>query len=183
MKGILSDADAEILTLSDLPEMIMPQEKGMTFKVNALTKARFIALKTHMAALADDSGLEVDALGLRPGIRSSRYAGPVSNDKKNIEKVLEEMKGVPAGRRSARFRCVIAYVEPGGGEVTFEGTLTGEIAEEPKGQNGFGYDPIFIVPGTGKTLAEITSGEKNAISHRAQALKKLKKWFEHKWGE
>lgn len=183
IKAILADTGAEFLSLDDLPDLHMPQEKGMTFKINAVMKARFIVLKTRMSVIADDSGLEVDSLGMRPGIHSARYAGAFADDKKNIEKLLEDMKDKPVGNRTARFRCVIAYAEPGKGEIAFEGALTGEIAMAPKGENGFGYDPVFLLPSAGKTLAELTPDEKNAVSHRALALKKLKKWFDNMWSE
>lgn len=177
---ILKGPDTELLTLDDFPTLELPEEKGMTFKNNALRKARFIALKTNLAALADDSGLEVDILGMRPGVFSARYAGKDATDRDNIAKLLTELKGVPIERRGARFRCVIAYVEPGAGEVVFEGTLRGIIAEKPSGEGGFGYDPVFFLPDKNKTVAELSMEDKNAISHRAEALRKLKNWFEKK---
>lgn len=183
MKRILADTGAEILMLKDFPDIHLPPEKGATFKNQALRKARYVALRTGIAALADDSGLEVDALGLAPGVFSARYAGDHASDKQNIDKLLSELKNVPQGRRQARFRCFVSFVETGKGEVTFEGTLSGEITLEPQGFYGFGYDPVFFVPSKGKTVGEMSPDEKNAISHRAEALKKLKKWLKYKWGE
>ncbi len=177
IKALLEDLDLEILTLNkNFPSLKLPPESYLGFEYNALTKARYTALNTGVTAIADDSGLEVDALGGMPGVRSARYAGPDATDEENCTKLLEKMKGIPPERRTARFRCVIALVAPSGrDEETFEGTLEGVIGTEPRGSRGFGYDPIFVMPETGKTLAELSPEEKNRISHRAKALNKLKK--------
>lgn len=176
--------DFEIETLFDHPDIAVRPETGTTFKMNALAKARYISMQTRTATIADDSGLEVDALALRPGIFSARFAGPNATDEENTRKLLHDLEHLTApASRQARFRCIIAYVEQGKGEVTFEGNLKGAIAFEPKGENGFGYDPVFLLPERGKTLAELTLEEKNAISHRAEALKRLKKWLEHGFSE
>ncbi len=175
-----------VLTLDDFPGLAMPPETGRTFSENALSKAVFVAEKTGLPALADDSGLEVDALGGRPGVFSARYAGAEATDEENYLKLLGEMKGVATGERAARFRCVMALAFPDGNEkrsYTFDGALEGYIASEPRGKNGFGYDPVFYVPGMGKTAAELTLEEKNAISHRALALKKLKAFLGPGGGE
>jgi XTP/dITP diphosphohydrolase len=149
-----------------------------------LAKARFVASATGIAALGDDSGLEVEALSGAPGVFSARYAGEGASDEENWKKLLEELKGVEPPLRSARFRCVLALVEPvgparpaGGGEHIFEGTLGGLISTAPKGCGGFGYDPVFFIPRLNRTAAELSPREKNSISHRALALAKLKIWL------
>jgi XTP/dITP diphosphohydrolase len=171
----------DILTLLDLEEPIDIQETGTTFEENALIKAREVATRLNMPVIADDSGLEVDALDGRPGVYSARYAGEQKDDQANIEKVLRELKGVPFEQRTARFRCALAVVFPSGEELTVHGTCEGYITEQPKGTNGFGYDPIFYVPEKQCTMAELPSEIKNKISHRAHALqqfkKRMDKWF------
>ena len=171
---LLKGQRVEVLTLDDFPGISLPKEDRSTFKGNALKKAR-VAGETGLAAISDDSGLCVDALGGRPGVLSARYAGDDATDKKNCEKLLLEMKDVPDGKRTASFVCVIALVLPSGKEKTFEGRLEGVIAAKPKGRGGFGYDPVFFLPGKNKTLAELKPEEKNLLSHRGAALQKLKK--------
>nr|MBO2469859.1 non-canonical purine NTP pyrophosphatase [Bacillota bacterium] len=127
-----------------------------------------------LPALADDSGLEVDALGGEPGVYSARYAGEGASDAANNAKLLAALEGVPAEKRTARYRCVLALAVPGMATVTVEGVCEGLIAEQPRGTGGFGYDPLFYLPGRGKTMAELRPEEKNAISHRGQALRRLK---------
>ncbi len=168
----------EVLTLNDFPALAMPPETGQTFRDNALLKALFIAEKTGLPALADDSGLEADALGGRPGVYSARYAGKDSTDTDNYLKLLREMKGIAMEKRKARFRCVIALAFPDRRAFTFDGVFEGYITLEPRGAKGFGYDPVFLVPEMGKTVAELDLEEKNAISHRARALRKLKDFLE-----
>lgn len=146
------------------------EENGSTFAENALLKARAIAALTDGAVLADDSGLEVDALGGAPGIYTARYAGEHATDADRMHKLLSELNGVPDGKRTARFVCVMALVLPDGSEHTFRGTCEGRIAHAPRGENGFGYDPVFLLPDRGQTLAEIDAAEKNQISHRSRAL-------------
>ncbi|MEM7008596.1 MAG: XTP/dITP diphosphatase [Thermodesulfobacteriota bacterium] len=161
-----------VLSLSDIgnpPEVI---EDGQTFKDNALKKAREIAAYSGKLTLADDSGLEVDALEGRPGVYSARYSGEGANDKSNIEKVLIELGDNPV--RDARFVCVLALVDPKGDELTVEGFCEGQILDHIRGEGGFGYDPIFYLPNLNKTMAEIDSELKNQISHRAKALFKLR---------
>ncbi len=183
---ILSGLDIEVLTLDDFPPMEMPPEAGAAFKENAVSKARFVAEKTGLPVLADDSGLEVDSLGGRPGVLSARYAGVGATDKENYLKLLDELKGLPMEKRRARFRCVIAFAEPdpekGGRTVTFDGVFEGFIATGPKGDHGFGYDPVFLIPEKNKTAAELTLEEKNSISHRAMALNKLKDFLRSRSG-
>ncbi len=179
MKELLADLDLEILTLADdFPSLKPPDEGVLSFRFNALGKAGFAALSTGVLAIADDSGLEVEALAGQPGVRSARYARTGATDKENYTKLLEVLKDIPPGQRRARFRCVIGTARPNGqDERDFEGTLTGVITESPRGSGGFGYDPVFEIPDTCKTLAEMTSDEKNKISHRGEALKGLKEYL------
>lgn len=144
-------------------------ETGDTLEENARLKARTVAEATGLPALADDTGLEVDVLGGRPGVRSARFAGPDSSYEANVDRLLAELAGVE--QRSARFRTVMVLAFPNGSEVTAEGRLEGEIIDERRGESGFGYDPIFEVDG--RTLAEMTAVEKNEISHRGRALRAL----------
>lgn len=148
-------------------------EDGQTFEENALIKAREIAKQFNQVVIADDSGLEVDALDGRPGVYSARYAGEGRNDQANIEKVLSELEGVPTQNRSARFVCALALVTPEGQEAVVRGTCEGQILSECVGSEGFGYDPIFYLPQLGKTMAQIPKSQKNVLSHRAEAFKKL----------
>ena len=148
-------------------------EDGQTFEENALIKARAIAKQFNQVVIADDSGLEVDALDGRPGVYSARYAGEGRNDQANIEKVLSELEGIPTQERSARFVCALALVTPEGEESVVRGTCEGQILSECIGNEGFGYDPIFYLPELGKTMAQIPKSQKNVLSHRAEAFKKL----------
>lgn len=172
---MLKDIGVEIVTLDEYPSIKLPPETGKTFIENALLKARHVAENTGMTALADDSGLEVDYLGGRPGVRSARYAGEEATDEENFKKLLAELEGVPREKRGARFRCALALVSPDGREEVSEGVFEGFITEEPRGKNGFGYDPVFLVPGKGMTAAELSPEQKNSLSHRAKALAELKK--------
>ncbi|MBI5327428.1 MAG: XTP/dITP diphosphatase [Deltaproteobacteria bacterium] len=174
IKEILKDLKLEILTLNDFPDIPTPIEDGKSFKENALKKARFIAQKLNMPALADDSGIEVEALGKRPGIFSALYAGENATDEENNRKLLRELNDLPLEKRHASYMCVIALVSPAGKEEIFDGNCDGLIALEPKGAGGFGYDPLFFVPEYGKTMAEFPPDIKNRISHRGRALAKLK---------
>uniref|UniRef100_A0A831T9L8 dITP/XTP pyrophosphatase n=1 Tax=Thermorudis peleae TaxID=1382356 RepID=A0A831T9L8_9BACT len=151
----------------------LPPETGSTFAENALLKARAAAQQSGLIAIADDSGLEVDALGGEPGVRSARYAGPRASDADNIALLLKRLEGVPEGRRTARFRAAVALVAPGGSEFLGEGVLEGQIVHAPRGQGGFGYDPVFQPLGENRTVAEMTLEEKNRVSHRAQALRQV----------
>ena len=147
------------------------EETGDTFEENAGIKALAYARVTGLLTLADDSGLEVDALGGAPGVRSARYAGPDSDDADRYRKLIGALEGVPEGERAARFRCSVAVAEPDGTLHTTAGTCEGQIGFEPRGQHGFGYDPVFVVAGHGgKTMAELQPNLKNSISHRARAL-------------
>lgn len=147
-----------------------PEENGKTFEDNALIKARYYGRESGMLCLADDSGLSVDVLDGRPGVRSARYA---PTDPERIERLLAELRGIDPEMRTARFICAAALVLPGGGEWVERGVCEGRIAQEPRGQNGFGYDPVFYLPGREQTMAELAPEEKNLISHRGRALEKI----------
>jgi XTP/dITP diphosphohydrolase len=147
------------------------EESGETFADNAGLKARAYAQASGLLTLADDSGLEVDALGGAPGVRSARYAGPGAGDEDRYRKLLAALAGVPETQRTARFRCVVALARPDGTLHTADGTCEGQIGFEPRGEHGFGYDPVFLVDGyDGQTLAELPPDLKNEISHRARAV-------------
>jgi XTP/dITP diphosphohydrolase len=152
-----------------------PAETGATFAENALLKARHAAAMTSLPALADDSGIEVDALGGRPGIYSARYAGEGASDQANLHKMLDEMRGVPAPQRTARYQCVVAFVRTAtdSAPILATGTWEGTLIGEPRGLGGFGYDPIFLPRGFDRTAAELDPREKNSLSHRGQALHAL----------
>ena len=152
-----------------------PEESGRTFEENALIKARAVSRYTGRTALADDSGLEVDALDGAPGVRSARYAGDRASDGENLRRLLNALDGVDEAGRAARFRCVVAVVAPDGGAWTAEGVCEGGILREPRGESGFGYDPVFVPAGYDKTFAELDAGVKNRISHRAMALRRIAK--------
>ena len=181
---ILSDLDYKIYSLKDVNlDGIEIVEDGKTFEHNALIKARTIAKKTNMIAISDDSGLEVDAIGKKPGIYSARFAGENATDEENRQKLIKSLKNIPMSQRSARFVSAIAVVFPDGKEFVVRGTCEGNIGFEEKGKNGFGYDSLFIVDGYNKTFAEIPSSVKNAISHRANALKLMKVEFKKRVGK
>lgn len=163
----------KIKTLNDHPEIPEIAETGTTFEQNALIKAKTVSQFLNRMAIADDSGLKVDALRGEPGVFSARYAGKQKSDQDNNEKLLNELKGVPLTQRTAQFHCTLALVAPGKEDLVVEGEVAGVILEEPRGENGFGYDPLFYIPEKGKTMAELTQEEKNELSHRAVALEKL----------
>lgn len=182
-EGIFSPYGIKVLTLLDFPEIEDVEETGTTFEENAIIKAESIALKLDKMVIGDDSGLIIDALDGRPGIYSARYAGLQKNDEDNNEKVLRELSSVPAEQRQARFYCALAVSAPNEESYTVSGTCEGEILFERRGTNGFGYDPIFFVNEKGKAMAELSKEEKNQISHRANALKKLASKMETLLGE
>ncbi|MCG0275981.1 MAG: XTP/dITP diphosphatase [Thermosediminibacteraceae bacterium] len=173
-KEMLSDIPLNIVSLRDFQEIDL-EENGKTFEENAVIKAKRVLEFTGLPTLSDDSGLEVDALGGRPGVYTARYAGPGASDQDNIKKLLHNLKGVPRDKRGARFVCCLCLALPDGRIFVEQGYLEGYITFEPKGVMGFGYDPVFFVPELGKTLAEATTKEKNAVSHRSKALEKIKK--------
>ena len=175
IQTMLSDIDFKILSLRDVGlDGIEIIENGRTFEHNALIKARTIAEKTGMIAIGDDSGIEVDALDKRPGIYSARYAGENASDEDNRIKMFEELDGVPMEKRTARFVCVIALVFPDGKEILARGKVEGKIAMGTSGDNGFGYDPMFIPDGYDKTFGVLSPEVKNSFSHRARALEIMK---------
>ena len=180
IRRLLDPAQFELLTLDDFDDFPEIEEDGATLEENALKKAREVYRATGLLSVADDTGLEVDALGGRPGVYSSRFAGEDASYADNVRKLLEEMKDVPQDERTARFRCVVAIVD-GTRETTVEGICEGRITTEPRGRGGFGYDPVFWVPEAGKTFAEMSAEEKNAVSHRGRAFRKaaqvLQQWF------
>lgn len=179
---------AELRRMLDVPglEVVGPdeagvavevEESGATYAENAALKARAWSEAAGCLALADDSGLEVDALAGRPGVRTARYGGPGLDDAGRYRKLLAELEGVPPERRTARFRAVVAIAGPGTGVELFEGVLEGRIAAAPRGEGGFGYDPVFEL-GDGRTVAELSREEKDPISHRGLAMAKARAWLE-----
>ncbi|OCA91290.1 non-canonical purine NTP pyrophosphatase [Bacillus sp. FJAT-27225] len=173
-EAIFAEKGIKVMTLLDFPDAPDVEETGSSFVENATLKAETISRKLGKAVIGDDSGLAIDALEGRPGIYSARYAGEEKSDDANIDKVLEELDGIQEEQRTARFHCALAFSVPGNKTITVEGTCEGMILRERRGTNGFGYDPIFYVPTLGRTMAELSKDEKNAISHRANALKKLR---------
>lgn len=163
-----------IKSLLDLPEFPDVDENGLTYRENAELKARALFAHVKEPVFADDSGLEVDALNGRPGIHSARFSGLDTNHARNIDLLLAELRGLPDDARCARFRCVIVYIDANGIAHEFVGTLEGKIGYECLGEAGFGYDPVFMLPERGCSVAQLPAAEKNKISHRAVALAKLK---------
>lgn len=163
-----------IKTLLDLPDFPDIDENGSSYRENAELKARALFDHVKEPVFADDSGLEVDALNGRPGIHSARFSGLDTNHARNIDKLLAELRGLPDDARSARFRCVIVYIDANGVAHEFVGTLEGKIGYERLGEAGFGYDPVFMLPERGCSVAQLPANEKNQLSHRAFALAKLK---------
>ena len=180
LSDMLAKFNLAVSGLGAYPELAEVEEDGSTFLENALKKARYAAQHTGLYAVADDSGLAVDALGGAPGVYSARYSDRVEegclisgSDATNIAKLLAEMQNVPPGKRGARFCCAMAAVSPDGREITAEGRWEGSIALTPKGSNGFGYDPVFLDPASGMHVAELTAEQKNTRSHRGKALAAL----------
>ena len=174
LRNSLRDLGIEICSLSDYPDIGEIEETGTTLLENSLLKARTVSAKTGHSAIADDTGLEVDALDGAPGIYSARFAGLNATYEDNLNKLLSSMEEVPEGKRSARFRTVISFID-GNQELWTEGHIDGKITDFPRGNAGFGYDPVFYVPQLKKTFAELSTDEKNKIGHRGIALQKLRK--------
>ena len=168
----------QVRTLLDFPTLEDVEETGTTFAENAALKAETISRAIGKMVIADDSGLVVDALGGKPGVFSARYAGETKSDDANIDKVIQELATIPNQERTARFCCALAVATPNRKTQTFFGTCEGVILDERRGTNGFGYDPIFFVREKKKSMAELSSEEKNLISHRASAIKELEKYLE-----
>lgn len=179
-RAIFADIPFQLVSLRDLRLEMDVEETGSTFAENAELKALAYARISGLLSLADDSGLEIDALGGAPGIYSARFAGRETPYTERFRLIEEQLRAVPAAQRSARFRCAITIAEPSGAYRTVEGVIEGVIAEVPRGENGFGYDPIFLVPELGKTTAELPPEQKHRISHRGRAAEKaralLKSW-------
>jgi XTP/dITP diphosphohydrolase len=173
--ALLDGLGLTIRTLDEFPQAPEVVENGTTCEANAVKKAREIAAATGLPAVADDTGLEVDALGGRPGVYAARYAGEQATYEDNCRKLIHELSGVPTGKRTARFITVAALAFPSDGVRVETGELRGMITEAPAGSKGFGYDPVFFVPDLGKTLAELSAEEKNRVSHRAKAFVQLRK--------
>ena len=173
MEAIMSDMPIQLLTLNELPKIEEIIEDGKTLEENALIKAKTVHKITHLPAIADDTGLEVDALGGLPGIYSARYAGENCSYSDNVNKLLKEMANIPPQKRSALFRTAIAYVDENM-ELTTEGVVEGVIIDVTKGIDGFGYDPVFYMQDMKKTYAEMSMNEKNQISHRGKVVKNMK---------
>jgi XTP/dITP diphosphohydrolase len=169
----LAPGSIELVGLEHFPHLVDVEETGDTFAENALLKARAVCHQMGLPAIADDSGLSIDALNGSPGVLSARWSGAHGNDRANMEKVLSELRVLGDISRSAHFTCVTALVMPDGSEVTQEGTLLGEILTEPIGSNGFGYDPIFLPEGSRLSLAQMQAREKDAISHRGQSIRAI----------
>ena len=178
IKKILNDTGVLLKTCNDI-EIPEVDETGSTFVENAILKARSASLVTGMASIADDSGIEIEYLNGRPGIKSARYSGENATNKMNNIKLLDELRGIPYEKRKACYRCVIVYMKfpDDPFPVITSGSWDGYITEKPIGENGFGYDPLFFLSEYNKTSAQITSEEKNKISHRAKALSELQKYF------
>ncbi|HVE99455.1 MAG TPA: RdgB/HAM1 family non-canonical purine NTP pyrophosphatase [Mycobacteriales bacterium] len=169
----LAGVDVELVGLEEFPDAPDVEETGTTFAENALLKARAIAEHTGLAAVADDSGLCVDALDGDPGVRSARWAGEPSDDVANLDLVLRQVAEVPDDRRTAHFTCAAAAVLPDGAEQVVEASMRGSLVRAPRGTGGFGYDPVFVPTGESRTTAEMPPAEKDAISHRGQAFRAL----------
>jgi XTP/dITP diphosphohydrolase len=169
--ALLGDLPYDVNLLTDLPGATLPEETGTTYRENALIKARAAARATGALSLGDDSGIEVDALDGAPGLYSARFGGPGLDDTGRYRLLLERLHGVPAARRTARFRCVIALVDPAGGERIVEGVVEGAVADTPRGTGGFGYDPVFFYPPLARTFGELPIEVKHAVDHRGAAAR------------
>lgn len=170
LRALLDGTGIDVTDLTEFPHVLLPEETGNTFAQNALLKAKMAASAAGLWALADDSGLEVEALTGAPGVRSARFAGENATDQENNALLLEMLADVPEERRGARFVSAVALCAPAGECVVREGYCPGVVARAPRGSGGFGYDPLFFVPGEGMTYAELPAARKNEISHRARAL-------------
>ena len=177
-RAIFADLPLRLYSLNDIQLDIEVEETGITFAENAELKAHAYAQASGMLTLADDSGLEIDALGGAPGVQSARYLGRETSYEERFRSILQQLKGLPMEQRTARFRCAIALAEPSCYARFVEGVIEGVIADSPRGKNGFGYDPIFYLPELGKTFAELAPEHKNRISHRARAAQAARELLE-----
>ena len=173
-EALLSDLPVALQSLIDRPGVPLVEETGATYLENAALKALAIARWSGVAALADDSGLEVDYLGGGPGVRSACFAGPAQESEANVGKLLRELEGIPLEQRTARFRCVLVVAQPSGETLTVEGVCDGRIIDVRCGSGGFGYDPVFFYPPAARTFAQLTATVKNQVSHRARACARLR---------
>ena len=174
LRSVLDDCPVEVMSLEQFPEIGDIEETGSTLYENAKLKADTVNRITNLPCLGDDTGLEVDALNGAPGVYSSRYAGENVSYEDNVTKLLSELRSTPSEKRTARFRTIIFYTD-GERELYTQGEIQGIITKSPRGANGFGYDPVFYIPELKKTMAELTSAEKNKLSHRGQAMRKFRK--------
>ncbi len=174
LRSVLDDCPVEVMSLEQFPEIGDIEETGSTLYENAKLKADTVNRVTNLPCLGDDTGLEVDALGGAPGVYSARYAGDNVSYEDNMMKLLSELRSTPSEKRTARFRTIIFYTD-GNRELYTQGEIQGIITKSPRGVNGFGYDPVFYIPEVKKTMAELTSAEKNKLSHRGQAMRKFRK--------
>lgn len=181
IKKILRGLGFKIESLAEYPEFGTFKERGKTFEENSRGKSLFYSQKYPGLVLAEDSGLEVEALCGKPGVRSARFAGPKATDNQNISKLLRLLRYIPPEKRQARFVCVATLTQNGRLIKSFKGQVRGKIIATPLGRNGFGYDPVFYYPPLRKTFAQLTAEEKNNISHRGRALRKLRKFLEKSW--
>ncbi len=172
-RRLLAEIPYELVTPTEVGLALEVEEDGETFEENARKKARAFSEASGLPALADDSGIEVDALGGRPGVQSARYGGTGISDADRVELLLREMEGIPDEQRACRYRVVLVLATAGGGEHVTSGTCEGRVAHEPAGANGFGYDPVFYVPAYGRTIAQMDAAEKDAISHRGHAARAM----------
>ena len=181
IREIMADLDVEVLSMKEAGVQTEIEENGTTFEENAVIKARTVGKLTGELTLADDSGLEIDYLNKEPGVYSARYMGEDTPYHIKNASLVKRLEGVPMEQRTARFVCVIAAVFPDGRVETARGTIEGVIGYEERGENGFGYDPIFYVPELNCSTAELTPGQKNEISHRGKALRKMKEILKEAW--
>ena len=172
LQALLAGTPYQLRTLKDFPHLELPPETGTTFQQNAAIKAEAAAAATGLLTLADDSGIEVDALDGAPGVYSARYAGEEKSDQANNQKLLKALAALPAAQRGAQFHCVVALAQPGKPTRFCEGICRGQILDAPQGEGGFGYDPLFFLPQFGRSMAQLTPEEKNAVSHGGEALRK-----------
>ena len=181
LNDLLAGYGLTVLGLADFPEIGEIEETGVTFAENAALKARTVAQATGLVALADDSGLVVDALGGAPGVYSARYSDPGATDERNNEKLLNVMKDVPEAKRGCRFVSLVAAIAPNGEEILAEGRWEGRVLSAPRGNGGFGYDPLFLDPELNQSAAELSREDKNARSHRGRALRALLQGWPEFW--